>query len=239
MDATWYAVDQHGHVAVFSTGEDGHLPADALSGSLVSDLWGLRHPDTDDADYPGLEEAGRRLGFFYYTFDWPSDPVRPYDRLVTPERPLHVDQLPPHLRKQWKRIRFEGVDFSRSELVQPLEFFACRFWYRDWAAYLCGDGKTVRPIPGREDHFVTLCRELPTEQPDFARGLRFEFCYEGGVAWLCGEGKVVRPLPGQEARFADFCSAVNARAPDWAKDLLFETPGGAERTGEQANTGEE
>jgi hypothetical protein len=172
MDTTWYAIDRRGHVAVFETGEDGHGPAEARDEQLLQGLWSLRHPD--GVDYPGLEEVASRCGVFYFTFGGPSDPIRPYDRAIAPERPLHVDQLPPEVRRRWKQIRFESVDFSESELVQPAEFFPCVFWYDNQGAYLCGDGKTVRPVSGREADFADFTREFRTQDPETARGLHFE-----------------------------------------------------------------
>lgn len=37
MDTTWYAVDEHGHVGVFETGEDGALPIAAATGMSPGD----------------------------------------------------------------------------------------------------------------------------------------------------------------------------------------------------------
>lgn len=37
MDTTWYAVDEHGHVGVFDTGEDGALPVGAATGMSPGD----------------------------------------------------------------------------------------------------------------------------------------------------------------------------------------------------------
>jgi hypothetical protein len=37
MDTTWYAVDEHGHVGVFDTGEDGALPIGAATGMSPGD----------------------------------------------------------------------------------------------------------------------------------------------------------------------------------------------------------
>src|SRR4051812_12625276 len=87
MDTEWYAIDRAGNVAVFVTGEAGFIPKGA-AGDLVFD------------DNPGL---------FVYEFDEASEvPVHgPYARTSVPKRALHVDQLPPQLRKAVSQVRLD------------------------------------------------------------------------------------------------------------------------------------
>jgi hypothetical protein len=173
MDTDWYAVDRHGHVGVFSTGENGHLPTGAAGGGrLREELARLLHLPPDAA-WGDPEEVGPRLGVFFYDYGEGYGPLGPYLRSVAPQQPLHVDQLPPALRRDCKQVCFGDVSFAQSECVQPLEFFECRFWYNP-PAYLCADGRTVRPVPGRQDEFAVWCRELQEEFPEIARQLRFE-----------------------------------------------------------------
>ena len=59
--------------------------------------------------------------------------------------------------------------------MQPLEFFRCFYWYEESrVAYLCADGKTVRPIPGMEGRFAAFVRQLRLDDPGWAGRLTFE-----------------------------------------------------------------
>jgi hypothetical protein len=177
MDTTWYAVDGSGHVAFFETGEDGHAPAAARDEALVMELWRLRGGDTEE--WHEDEEMAGKLGVFFYDSPESGEMLIPYDRVVAPDKPLHVDELPPGLRTKWKRIRFDTIAFAESEKVQPLEFVECVSW-GEYVAYLCADGETVRPVPGQEKGFAAFCRMLLRDRPEFARGLRFEGPGAGG-----------------------------------------------------------
>ncbi len=67
------------------------------------------------------------------------------------------------------------MNSSQQDLIQPLEQYACVLWNEDVAvAYLCGDGKTVRPIPGKEDHFADFCKRVGEENPAEAKKFIFE-----------------------------------------------------------------
>jgi hypothetical protein len=171
MDTLWYAIDRSGHVGHFSTGENGHLPEGAEQGyEVLPELYRARLPGEE----PALDAEDPRLGLFVYTYsEGYSPPNRPYERAYAPEKPLHVDELQPGLRARLKRLRFEALDFARSELVQPLEFFPCSFWY-DSGVYLCGDGRTVRPVPGQEHEFAQICQSIREQFPELAGHFRFE-----------------------------------------------------------------
>ena len=183
-DVLWFAIDQAGHVGMFWSGSMGHSPEEAenaedLGVELRSQI---RLEAIDRSPRTTDQEQAVRLGFFYYEYDPAPYPlygeltsVSLYSRVRVPEKPLHVDQLPPELRRRFKRIRFEGVDFTRSKWLQPLEQYPCEYRYRDErVAYLCGDGKTVRPIPGRERDFAEFCREFREQSPEQAAGLIFQ-----------------------------------------------------------------
>jgi hypothetical protein len=175
MDTTWFAIDERGHVAAFESGEGGHIPEQARDEELLFELWRFRHPGGDeefwDAD---AEDRAAQIGLFYYAYDEELDLAALYDRFAIPETPLHVDQLPPALRQRCKRIRFRGLDFARDEHIQPLEHGPCAFWYDEIEAYLACDGKTVRPIPGKEARFADFCREFREQYPEEATELLFE-----------------------------------------------------------------
>jgi hypothetical protein len=172
MDTQWYAVDQEGHVAVFVTGENGHVPTTARDDDVLWQLQQLRQPQTERQQ---AEDLAPEFGFFGYEYDmsW-HGAVAPYYRSIVPQNPLHIDELPPELRRRCKAVRFEAMTFAHSELVQPLDFVACHFWGTWQTAYLCGDGKTVRPVPGKESDFAEFCREARADDPDWAAQVVFE-----------------------------------------------------------------
>jgi hypothetical protein len=175
MDTTWFAIDEGGHVAALESGENGHVPEQTEDDDLLFELWRLRHPEADEDFWDeDTEQRAAQLGVFYYIYDESFDLAATYSRLATPETPLHVDQLPPALRQRCKRIRFQGLDFTHDQAIQPLEHGPCAFWYDGYEAYLAGDGKTVRPMPGKEARFADFCRELRNQHPEEAARLVFE-----------------------------------------------------------------
>jgi hypothetical protein len=177
MDAMWFAVDAAGHVGVFDSGEDGHVPEGASDDyDLIVEIWNLRHPRKKGA--LDIEQLAGEFGIFMYSYANLDDSIvqiAPYRRTINPENPLHLDQLPPALRQQARQFRFDKFDFVQSQLVQPLEEFPCVFWYEEGSvAYLCSDGKTVRPIPGKEDQFAEFCKQFRKEYPKEAKQYIFE-----------------------------------------------------------------
>jgi hypothetical protein len=99
--------------------------------------------------------------------------VAPYERDDAPDQPLHIDQLPPHLRERYGRCRFDTVSFAEAEHVQPWEFGECVGW--DAAgAYLTADYKSVRPIPNSEVDFHDLALEAKRHLPPELKNVRFE-----------------------------------------------------------------
>jgi hypothetical protein len=173
QDTIWFAVDANGHVAVLDSGENGHVAAGAPDADASNVLGDLAYGPPGEP-WPS-DRAQARRGLFVYDYDERDDPIWPYKRRAVPDAPLHVDQLPPEVRELLKRARFDGVDFSQSERFQPLEFVECVFCYQgERAAYLCADGRTVRPIPGAEDRFGEFCEALRARDPEAARAWRFE-----------------------------------------------------------------
>jgi hypothetical protein len=176
MDTVWYAVDDAGHVAAFLTGENGSVPDGAGPWRLLLDLH-ARTFQTDPNAHPDWDEAAASLGVFKYGYndEMPLGYVEPrYRREVAPDSPLHVDQLPPDFRKEWKRLQFPGVRFDAAEYLQPYEFFRCTSYDVDASGYLSGDGTTIRPIPGTEEDFAEAIAGWREEWPDAAAGYRFE-----------------------------------------------------------------
>jgi len=154
MDTTFFAVDAAGHVAVFFTGETGPAPEGVGQGDYWIDEVGLFHyrPNKDEP--------------------LPVEPI--YERHDTPEKPLHVDQLPPQVRKLVKQYPLEDLCFAESEKIQLLEHMDCQVWSREAVAYLCADGKTVKPIPGKEEDFASFAEDLCRDYPEQTANLQFE-----------------------------------------------------------------
>ncbi len=173
MDTTFFAVDAAGHVALFETGENGHAP-ETEDNDVRQELWDLRKPPgADEDDGWDTEVLCSTVGLYF--FDYVDDifPIGPYFRTLVPEAPLHVDELPPELRERCRAVQFD-VRFDQIQRVQPLEFTGCEYWDQERDAYLCGDGKTVKPVPGRESHFASFVRQFRAELPEEAKELIFD-----------------------------------------------------------------
>lgn len=183
MDTVWFAVDDQGYVARFSTGENGHVPRqmrapDGVSHEIAYDpRWELCLPGSRQSGqhiYSFIAQA-QRTWIYTYVYQEGFEPIDPYVREIRPNVPLHVAQLPPALRQECKRIRFDKALFSERAVIQPLEQFECTCWYEgSRAAYLAADRRTVRPVPGMEDEFLELYLRLQEEDPVRVRELYFE-----------------------------------------------------------------
>lgn len=156
MDTSWYAVDAEGQVALFCSGEDGAVPDGTGDATVIWDLWDIREPPEprDEYRYEEPKDLAARLGLFLYehAYELTSDggsygeDLAPYRRDVKPDAPLHVDQLPVHLREQCELVRFP-LTFEDSPLVQPLEYSSCRYW-GEKRRYLASDGQTFHALEG-------------------------------------------------------------------------------------------
>ena len=174
MDTVWFAVDEAGHVGIFTTGEDGHVPVHTDQDDGL-ELMNALEGKADDPDEEWKDRA-TRLGLFYYGYGWGTSAiVDPYQREASPPQPIHMDQLPPALRKRARKRCLKKMDFAQQAWIQPLEQLECDLSNEDEAvAYLCGDGKTVRPIPGKEDRFAGFCEQVRKENPKAAKKFVFE-----------------------------------------------------------------
>jgi hypothetical protein len=176
MDTRWFAIDEVGHVAIFETGENGHVPEIAEDAEeLIEQVWRHRHQEGGQSPWEH-DELAAELGVFVYDYDDSFfDPIGSYRRVQVPKTPLHIDQLPPALRQQAKKSCLEKVDFAQKELIQPLEQCQAVYWYEEnRVAYLCSDGKTVRPVPGMEHRFADFREQFRNENPQEAEKLIFE-----------------------------------------------------------------
>jgi len=181
METIWYAVDEAGHVAAVMTGESGQLPEGAGANRLLDDLY-ARTFRTNPMAYVEPHQAAARLGVFLYAHYEAKPLGNVEDRYrveQVPDRPLHIDQLPPDLRTAWKQFRLPGLRFSESEFLQPYEFFPCSSYDVDAVAYLAPDGKTIRPIPGREELFRAAVAGWREELPDVVAQYQFEGVDDG------------------------------------------------------------
>ena len=177
MDTTWYAVDLDGHVAVFETGENGHAPIERFEGYFLDSLAAAVRGDTPvdgESEFRDNEELASEIGCFTYDYSEGYDPIEAYTRMLVPENPLHVDQLPPDLRKGFKQVRFP-IRFREMKWLQPIEHFPCEFWYDERVCYVLSDGKTVRPFPGKESGFAEAIRQFREDDPVGAA----RYTYEG------------------------------------------------------------
>lgn len=175
MDTTFFAVDAAGHVAFFASGETGPVPEGVSQESLLSLLALVPGIPPEQANHPTIELV-QDVGLFIYGVNEDEPlPLQPiYERDGTLEKPLHVDQLPPQARKMVKQYPLEDLCFANSEKIQLLEHVDCQVWSEDAAAYLCEDGKTVKPIPGKEEDFASFAEELCRDYPEDTAQLQFE-----------------------------------------------------------------
>ncbi len=163
-DASWYAVDQAGSVALFITGAGGAIPNGAYSPEGAELL--VEEFDPEEIEELGLGEGGpasipSELRDIEHLFVYGSGGLdecltERYRRRQIPEQPLHVDQLPPQVREAVGKVCFDSLDFCKTEVFQPVELTQCGAWD---PAYLAGDGKTVKPMPGREREYAEFIRD--------------------------------------------------------------------------------
>ncbi len=129
-----------------------------------------------------LHDAGECLGCFYLFYwepfpgeeDDQLDPARrglfrynhlcqdwipgPYGRTRVPRQPIHIDQLPPGIRRAVSRMEFDSLCFADTLHLQPVEHTGCDTFE---SCYLASDGMTVQPIPRREDESPDAGEEIP------------------------------------------------------------------------------
>jgi hypothetical protein len=183
MDSSWYAVDQHGNVALFVTGAGGAVPNDAYSPDNAAMM--MEELDDETREELGFSAAdvvpeeglpAEQNLFMYETGPMDESLAERYHRSRVPKNPVHIDELPPQARAALGRMRFDALDFAKTEVFQPIELAECGTWD---PAYLAGDGKTVKPVPGREKEYAEFLDErrdefagddLTLEEPPQPRG---------------------------------------------------------------------
>lgn len=91
------------------------------------------------APYEG-ERRPARLGLYEYEHLCENWIAGPYG-VVHPRHPVKLAQLPPEVVAVAEWVRFEGLCFAESPLLQPADHVPCATWH---APYLAADGRTVR-----------------------------------------------------------------------------------------------
>jgi hypothetical protein len=105
-----------------------------------------------------------------------------YGRVAVPTRSLHVDQLPPQVRRVVSRVRMDDICFSETPHIQPCERGSVE---SENAAYLTLDGRTIRRITSNVWDYAS-----PEQYRTFHDWLLGEDC-----PWL--EGILITP-PSEE-----------------------------------------
>jgi hypothetical protein len=88
-------------------------------------------------------------GIFEYSHlceNWISGP---YGRRLVPTQPVHIEQLPPNLRRNLKGTQLRDQSFAETVHIQPAEHWPCESWESGWQGL---DGKR-HAFPGREADF--------------------------------------------------------------------------------------
>ena len=102
-------------------------------------------------------------GLFMYTHLTENWIAGPYGRECQPAQPIHVDQLPPRIRKAVQAMRFDSLCFAQTPHIQPVEHADCFSWE---PAYMDVTGKHIRPIPGKEDEYAEAYEQLAEDNDE-------------------------------------------------------------------------
>jgi hypothetical protein len=116
-------------------------------------------------------------GLFVYNHlceNWVSGP---YGCHEIPATPLHVDQLPPHLRALVSEMRFHSLSFAQTPHIQPVEHDTTTSWE---SAYLSSDGLTIREnwaaIDNEcaPDEYAEFYEDIQNAMSDWLKGITIE-----------------------------------------------------------------
>jgi hypothetical protein len=143
------------------------------AGQCLGCVYGLWAEQDEDADEMDRLPKPARIGLYYYshtTENWISGP---YGRIQVPAQPIHIDQLPPDLRRQVRELRLD-LRFADTAHIQPVEHAQSASWE---SAYLTGDGLYVRENVAAIDG-----RFAPDQYAEFYS----EFTGDNAADWLAG-----------------------------------------------------
>jgi len=113
------------------------------------------------------------LGLFDYGHlceNWISGPYGLEER---PRQPLHIDQLPPHLRREMQHVFYRDFCFAKRVHIQPIEYEQCPSWQ---SAYLSSDGLHIR-----ENTDAVIDDFAPDDYPD-----EYDHFTKESADWLKG-----------------------------------------------------
>lgn len=165
MDCTWFAVDRDGCVAIFESGEAGAMPEEAYGGEeddTTPLVVALKIPIKNQYGGPA-PDWGKRLYVYHHGNKYENWAAGPYTLDSVPPNPATVDQLPAELQHQVKGARFEHLTFAETPELQPIEHMACDSWSY---AYVTGDGRKIRPVPGMEEEYAEEYSEIEGNDVD-------------------------------------------------------------------------
>jgi len=135
VEFDWWAADHDDHVAVFSTAGYGGIPVQVLDaygdeptepelGHLLGQMTskgGWR----EEGRGPGTCDEFRQLGAHgLFVFDW--RPLSgPYERIIVPQQPLYVSDLPHAVREAIVLVLFAKICFSQVVTVVAKDHLTC------------------------------------------------------------------------------------------------------------------
>jgi hypothetical protein len=84
-------------------------------------FWQFQLSDEPEDQPPNLAE----YGVYVYSALGGNASANPYGIQLIPANPVHVDQLPPELRRRLKEVQFDAVSFADTPVFQPAEHVPC------------------------------------------------------------------------------------------------------------------
>jgi hypothetical protein len=103
-----------------------------------------------------------KLGLYYYACCEDQMAV-PYGRHTIPEQPLNIDQLPPELQAEFKKLQFADLSFSQTPYIQPAQRTPSYSWD---GGYLREDWQTYQANPGQEEEYEEIYKFYTEMQQD-------------------------------------------------------------------------
>jgi hypothetical protein len=85
----------------------------------------------------------------------------PYGRMMMPERPLEVEQLPAELQDQLAKVHFADLSFAQTPYIQPAGRTPSFSWD---GGYLREDWKTYQANPGQEAEYAEAYKQFIQEE---------------------------------------------------------------------------
>jgi hypothetical protein len=136
-DFGWYAVDQKGQIALFTSAGFGAIPmivfrskSDFRICSTFLESLAIR------CDYTIYDKSGDRSDWIQafqqglFGYDWDSSltgqylPGEPYRLITAPADPLLLEELPSNIQVSLSSIRFTRIAFDQTREIRPESIFA-------------------------------------------------------------------------------------------------------------------